>query len=268
MSKARKMVVSRSSMRADAGRPRLTVRLSSADNAMAPLTASTGRLKPRPQWTTAAVKSWPATAAQRIRTSVRRRTPPRGGKLGRAAPWASDPVAGVEAMSARPAMTLLLEHQVLAMHRGEQGDLTLPLAVGRLLHQPADLAQDKAGNGGQRQLARLVELDPADVAELAGMADGAGRILGARHEEAGVEAARPARRRDGAGDQVEAVQRRAHALVQKALPVFAEILLGRAALERLGQHQAGLLEGLADRSDGKRPCALRGRGLAQALVDE
>src|SRR6185436_17419366 len=143
MSKARKIVASRSSMRADAGRPRLTVRLSSADSAMAPLTASTGSVKLRPQWTTAAVKSWPATAAQRIRTSVRRRTPPRGGRLGRAAPWAIGPVAGVEAtfnesVGARPAMTLLLEHQVLAMHRGEQRDLALPLAVGRLLHQPAD----------------------------------------------------------------------------------------------------------------------------------
>ena len=41
MSKARKIVASRSSMRADAGRPRLTVRLSSADSAMAPPTAST-----------------------------------------------------------------------------------------------------------------------------------------------------------------------------------------------------------------------------------
>src|ERR687897_1989217 len=183
MSKARKIVASRSSMRADAGRPRLTVRWSSADRAMAPHTASTGRLKPRPQWTTAAVKSWPATAAQRIRTSVRRRTPPRGGKLGRTAPWAIGPAAGgpaggVEAISVRPAMTLLLEHQVLAMHRGEQRDLALPLAVGRLLHQPADLAKDEPGDGGQRQLARLVELDPADVAELAGMADVAGRILG------------------------------------------------------------------------------------------
>src|SRR6185436_8013527 len=206
MSKARKIVASRSSMRADAGRPRLTVRLSSADSAMAPLTASTGSVKLRPQWTTAAVKSWPATAAQRIRTSVRRRTPPRGGKLGRAAPWAIGPVAGVEAISARPAMTLLLEHQVLAMHRGEQRDAALPLAVGRLLHQPADLAQDQPGDGGQRQLARLVEPDPADVAELAGMADVAPGILGARHEEAGIEAARPAGRRDGAGDQVEAVE--------------------------------------------------------------
>src|ERR687897_845143 len=114
MSKARKIVASRSSMRADAGRPRLTVRLSSADRAMAPHTA----------------------------------------------------------------ITLLLEHQVLAMHRGEQRDLALPLAVGRLLHQPADLTKDEPGDGGQRQLARLVELDPADVAELAGMADVAGRILG------------------------------------------------------------------------------------------
>src|SRR6266545_2714146 len=147
MSKARKMVASRSSIRADAGRPRLTVRLSSADSAMAPLTASTGRLKPRPQWTTAAVKSWPATAAQRIRTSVRRRTPPRGGKVP-AAPWVIGPLAGVEAISARPAMALLLEHQVLAMHRGEQGDLALALAVRRLLHQPADLAQDEPGDGG------------------------------------------------------------------------------------------------------------------------
>src|SRR4029450_10773926 len=230
MSKARKIVPSRSSRRADAGRPRLTVRLSSADRAMAPLTASTRTLKRRPQWTTAAVKSWPATAAQRIRTSVRRRTPPRGGRLGRAAPWASGPVVGVEAISAPPAMTLLLEHQVLAMHRGEQGDLALPLAVGRLLHQPADLAQDEPGDGGQWQLARFVELDPADVAQLAGMADGAGRILGARHEEAGVETARPARRRDGAGDQVEAVEGRAHALVQKAAPVVAAILLRHAAL--------------------------------------
>src|SRR4051794_33826696 len=146
MSKARKTAASRSSMRADAGRPRLTVRLSSADSAMAPLTASTGRLKPSPQWTTAAVKSWPATAAQRIRTSVRRRTPPRGGKPVPAAPWVIGPVAGVETISARPAMPLLLEHQVLAMHRGEQGDLALPLAVGRLLYQTADLAKDEPGD--------------------------------------------------------------------------------------------------------------------------
>src|SRR4029453_10873033 len=268
MSKARKMVASRSSMRADAGRPRLTVRLSSADSAMAPLTASTGRLKPRPHWTTAAGKSWPATGAQRIKTSVRRRTPPRGGRLGRAAPWASGPVVGVEAIWARPAMTLLLEHQVLAMHRGEQGDLALPLAVGRLLHQPADLAKDEPSNGGQRQLPRLVKLDPADVAELAGMADGARRILGARHEEAGIETARPAGRRDGAGDQVEAVEGGPHALVQKALPVLAEILFGCATLQGLGQHQAGLLESLAHGGDGERSRALRGRGLAQALVDE
>src|SRR5882672_9325690 len=141
MSKARKIVVSRSSMRADAGRPRLTVRLSSADRATAPPTASRGRLKPRPQWTTAAVKSWPATAAQRIRTRVRRRAPPRGGRPVAAAPGAIGPLAGVEAtfgeaVGARPAMALLLDHQVLAMHRGEQRDLALALAVGRLLHQP------------------------------------------------------------------------------------------------------------------------------------
>jgi hypothetical protein len=39
MSKARKTVASRSSMRAEAGRPRLTARLSSADRAMVPPTA-------------------------------------------------------------------------------------------------------------------------------------------------------------------------------------------------------------------------------------
>src|SRR6266850_2606579 len=123
MSKARKNVASRSSMRAEAGRPRLTVRLSRADKAIAPPTASRGRLKPRPQWTTAAVKSCPATAAQRISTSARRRTPPRGGRLGLAVPRsmvaAPDPgAAGDEAISAR-AMALFLEHEVLAMHRGE-----------------------------------------------------------------------------------------------------------------------------------------------------
>src|ERR1043165_4622948 len=42
MSKARKMVASRSSMRADAGRPRLTARLSSADSAIVPPTGSSG----------------------------------------------------------------------------------------------------------------------------------------------------------------------------------------------------------------------------------
>src|SRR5713101_1017363 len=272
MSKARKTVASRSSMRAEAGRPRLTVRLSSAESAIAPPTASRGRLKPRPQWTTAAVKNCPATAAQRISTSARRRTPPRGGRLGLAAPRsmvpAPDPgAAGDEVVSAR-ATTLFLEHQVLAMHRGEQRDLALRLAIGRLLRQPPDLAQDEAGDGGQRQLARLVELHPADVAELARMADVTRRILGARHEEARIEAARPAGRRHRAGDQVETVEGRREALVQKATPVLAEILVRRPALERLGQHQSGLLESLTHGGNGQRAGTLRRRRLAQALIDE
>src|SRR6516225_11845122 len=146
MSKARKIVASRSSMRADAGRPRLTARLSSADSAMVPPTARSGRVKPNPQCTTAAVKSWPATAAQRISTRARRRTPPRGGRPGRAA--VSD--AGSAFAGAMPmglATALLLDHQVLAMHRDEERDLALLAAVGRFLHQPADLAQYQAGDG-------------------------------------------------------------------------------------------------------------------------
>src|SRR6266436_3981323 len=99
------------------------------------------------------------------------------------------------------------------MHRGEQRDLALLLSVGRLLRQPADLAQDEAGDGGQWQLTRLVEPHPADVAQLARMADLARRILGPRHEEARVEAAWPAGRRHRAGDQVETVERGRHAPV-------------------------------------------------------
>src|SRR5579864_5959790 len=156
MSKARKIVASRSSMRADAGRPRLTARLSSAESAMVPPTASKGSVKPRPQCTTAAVKSWPATAAQRINTSARSRTPPRGGRLGRAgAGGAISAVAGegAGAMPMGPATALLLDHQVPAMHRDEKRDLALLAAVGRLLHQPADLAKNKSGDSGQRQFA-------------------------------------------------------------------------------------------------------------------
>jgi hypothetical protein len=53
--------------------------LSKADSAIAPPTGNNGRVKPSPQWTMAAVKSCPATAAQRINTSARRRTPLRSG---------------------------------------------------------------------------------------------------------------------------------------------------------------------------------------------
>src|SRR5512143_698057 len=171
MSKARKTVASRSSMRAEAGRPRLTVRLSSADSAIAPPTAKIGSVKPRPKWTTATVKSCPATAAQRMSTSARRRTPPRSGRPGLAVPGGADPPADDEAIAARATMALLLGHQVLAIDRGEQRDLALFAPVWRLLHQAADLAQDEPGDGGQRQLTRLVQLNPADIAQLARMAD-------------------------------------------------------------------------------------------------
>ena len=99
------------------------------------------------------------------------------------------------------------------------------------------------------------------------MADLAGRILGAGHEEAGVEAARPAGRRDGAGDQVEAVERRREALVEEALPVLAVVLLRCAALERLAEDQAGLLEGLAHRGDTQRLGPLERGGFQEARLD-
>jgi len=83
------------------------------------------------------------------------------------------------------------------------------------------------------------------------MADVAGGVLGARHEEAGVEAARPARRRHGPRDQVEAIERRPHALVEEAAPVLAKILLGRTALERLGQHQSSLFKGFPHGGNGQ-----------------
>ena len=67
-------------------------------------------------------------------------------------------------------------------------------------------------------------------------------------------------------DSTAALLRRRQTLVEEALPVRAEILLGRAAFERLGQHQAGLLESLADGGDGERPCPLRRGGALQALV--
>ena len=250
MSKTRKIAASRSSMRADAGRPRLTARLSSADMAMTPPTASTGRVKPSPQWTTAAVKAWPVTAAQRISTSARRRTPPRGGRPG---------LAERARSRSRRARRWSYSSSIRCLRFTvvNSGMRALLRAVGRLLGQASDLAQDQAGDRRQRQLARLVEPHPADVAHLAGMADLAGRVLGARHEEAGVEAARPAGRRHGAGDQVEAIERRRQPLVEEALPVLAVVLLGRAAVQGLGEQQPGLLEGLADGGDGERPRPLR-----------
>src|SRR5262249_61901373 len=108
----------------------------------------------------------------------------------------------------------------------------------------------------------------ADVAELARMADLARSVLGARHEETRIEAARPARRRDGAGNEVETVERGGKALVEKALPVHAKILLGRAAFQGLCQPQAGLFQGLAYRGDGQRARPLRCRGLAQPRPPE
>src|SRR4051794_26567420 len=122
MSKARNIVASRSSMRADAGRPRLTVRLSSAESAIVPLTASTGRLNPRPQCTTAAVKNCPATAAHRINTRARRRTTPRRGRPGLAPAFAGPELVGPErvgdeVISARTVIWSLLEHQMLAIDR-------------------------------------------------------------------------------------------------------------------------------------------------------
>src|SRR5205823_2659844 len=144
----------------------------------------------------------------------------------------------------RPAPRLFLEQQMSAMHRLEQRDLALRTVVGWLLRQSPDLAQDQSGDGRQRQLARFVEAHPTDVAELAGMADLARRILSPRHEEARIEATRPARRRHRAGDQVEAVERRRQALVEKSAPVLAEIFLRWTVRQRLGKHQARLFEGL------------------------
>src|SRR6185312_15705095 len=117
------------------------------------------------------------------------------------------------------------------MHRDEKRDLALLAAVGRLLHQSSDLTQDQAGNGRQRQLARLVKPHPANVTHLARMTDLAARVVGTRHEKARIEAPRPTRWRHSTRNQVEAIERRRHTLVQEAVPVLAIILFGNAALE-------------------------------------
>ncbi len=99
------------------------------------------------------------------------------------------------------------------------------------------------------------------------MTDVARRVLGARHEEARIEAPRPAGRSHGASDQVETVERRRQALVEEALPVLAVVLARRAVPERLGQHQAGLLEGLAHGGDAQRLRPLRRGSLEEPRLD-
>ena len=69
-----------------------------------------------------------------------------------------------------------------------------------------------------------------------------------------------------ARNQVEAIERGRHAGIEKPLPVLAEILVGRATLERLGQHQAAFLEGFADGGVSGRGSAVRAFAVEQFAI--
>src|SRR5690606_13292681 len=106
-----------------------------------------------------------------------------------------------------------------------------------------------AGDGRQVQRQGVVQRQPGDLVQFArsfgrfGMEQG----RGVGHEEAGVEAARPARRGDGAGDIGQGGQVGQGADSAELAPRPGDGGDGRGCR----QHQAGLLEGFARGGQGQ-----------------
>ena len=100
---------------------------------------------------------------------------------------------------------------------------------------------------------------PDDLLELVGRPAVGQRdrdVVAPAGEEARVEAAHAAGRRDGARDEAQAFERRLHAVFGKALPVG----LGGGERALAADQQAGLLIGLADRRQRDRAGARRASG--------
>ena len=141
---------------------------------------------------------------------------------------------------------------------------TAPAVRARSRREPGfQLVQDDAGDGRQLEPARLAQGHPGELDQLGLRADHAADLPGdgvaVDREEAGVEALRPARGRDGAGDDLHRLRGPGSTPCSpKAAQGPAGTRLGRAVIRR-AEEKPGLLEGLADGGERQRPAA-GGRG--------